>query len=157
MNSWKNYIWKVPLFCWIVGIIDFELSIRMLSWSIVRLPDGTITSDNTKAIIVYGIIFIVSLLIGGFVFFRKMTKKEIFYSTSVFVIYGVLLVLVQKMFNITTGVAAIRMIYLWRPFEMFTFFSQLFIHFGVGIWGATFIEIFTPYLFILFGKKKIQS
>lgn len=153
MSSWKNYIWKVPLFCVISGIIDFHLSVRMLLWSIVRLPDGTVTSDNTKVTIVYAIIFVACLLIGGFVFFRKMTKEEIFYSTSIFVVYGLLLALIQKLFHITSGVAALWMIYLWRPFEMFTFVSQLLINLGVNIWGTILIEIFTPYLFILFGKK----
>ncbi|WP_304509463.1 hypothetical protein [Anaerotignum sp.] len=155
MNSWKNYIWKVPLYCWIAGIIDFHLSLRMLSWTLLRLPDGTITSDNTKSIIVYAIIFMVSFFIGGFVFFRKMTKKEIFYSTSVLTVYGILLALVQKMFHITSGFAVMWMLHLWQPFEMFSFFSQLLSNLGVNLWVVIFIEIFTPYLFIFFGKKKI--
>jgi membrane-associated HD superfamily phosphohydrolase len=157
MNSWKNYIWKVPLYCFISGIIDFHLSVKMLSWTLIRLPAGSVTSDNTKAIIVYGIIFMVSLLIGGFVFFRKMTKRELFYSTSVLVIYGILLALVQKMFHITSGFAVMWMLYLWRPFEMFTFILQLLLNLGINTWVVIFVEIFTPYLFILFGKKQIQS
>lgn len=154
MNLWTKNIWKIPLFCLLSGIIDFYISIKMLSWAIIRLPDGTVTVDDTRTLIVYGVIFLATLLVGGLIFFRKMTRKEIFCSASVLAAYGVILMLVQWSFNITTGPAAVWMMYLFGPFEMFSFISQLIHMFAVNLWIGVALQALAPYLFVVFGKKQ---
>lgn len=154
MKTWKENIWKIPLFCLLSGIIDFYISIELLRWAIIRLPDGTVTSNDTRTLLVYGVIFLATLLVGGLIFFRKMTRTEIFCSASVLVVYGVVLMLVQWSFNITTGPAAVWMMYLFGPFEMFNFFSQFLHMFADNLWVGAVIQVLAPYLFVLFGKKQ---
>ncbi|WHH59307.1 hypothetical protein [Petroclostridium sp. X23] len=81
MKIRKKIFWKVPLFCIVAGVIAFNAVVFLIGrFTIVTLPDGTITSDNTRVLIVYGAIFIVTLIVGGMFFFRNMTRKEIFFS-----------------------------------------------------------------------------
>ncbi|NCA93273.1 hypothetical protein EOM82_08580 [bacterium] len=157
VNTWKKTIWKVPLFCVIAGIIDFYVSVRMLSWAIIRLPDGTVTIDDTRSLMVFGVIFLATFLAGGLIFFRKMTRREIFYSASVLAVYGIVLMLVQYGFNLTTGPAAVWMMYLFYPFEVFTFISQLLIKFAANLWIGAAIQALAPYLFVLFGKSGVKG
>ena len=84
--------WKVPLFCIVAGVIAFNAVVYLLGrFTIVTLPDGSITSDNTRQLIMYAAIFIVTLIVGGKVFFRNMTRKEIFFSASIIVAIGLIL------------------------------------------------------------------
>lgn len=154
MDTWKKSFWKIPLFCVIASNVDFYISIKMLMWAVVRLPDGTITIDNTKSLIVYSVIFVATLLVGWFVLFRKMTRKEIFYSASTFAIYGIMILFVQWAFNMTTGPAAVWIMRMWRPFEMFTFIPQLLMIFPINPWISAFLQIPAVYLFVLFGRRR---
>lgn len=153
MDTWKKSCWKIPLFCVIASNVDFYISIKMLMWAVVRLPDGTITIDNTKSLIVYGAIFVANLLVGWLVLFRKMTRSEIFYSASAFVIYGAIILFLQWAFNITTGPAAVWLMRMWRPFEMFTFIPELLTMVSINSWIPAFLQIFAAYLFVLFGRR----
>ena len=94
----KNSWWKVPLYCMAAGWICFQLEIRWLGqWAIVTLPDGTITSDTTRWMILSAGLFLAVVLIGGLLFFRKMTRKEILFSASVLAILNVVLGLLANL------------------------------------------------------------
>ncbi len=154
MNTAKKYIWKVPLFCVVSGIAMFRVAVFLLSrFAIVTLADGTITSDNTRALIVYGVIFLTTLLIGGLFIFRNMTKKEIFLSASILVVFTLTMVLIQWAFNLTTGPSAIFFVYVSQIYEWSTIVPQLLYKLNDNIWLGGVINSFTPYLFILFGRK----
>lgn len=80
----KRSWWKVPLYCICASWICFYLKVRWFGWFIrATLPDGSITVDNTRALILSGVMLAVVLLVGGLFFVRKMTKKEIFCSASI--------------------------------------------------------------------------
>ena len=88
----KKSWWKVPLYCIVASWICFQLEVRLLGrWAIITLPDGTITSDNTRWMIMSAFVFLAVVSIGGFLFFRKMTHKEIFCSASVLVALNIVL------------------------------------------------------------------
>ncbi|WMI80568.1 hypothetical protein [Anaerotignum sp. MB30-C6] len=152
MNMRK--IWKVPLFCIIAGVITFKVAVFLFSgFTIVTLPDGTITTNNTRQLIIYGAIFIVTLILGGMLF-RNMTKKEIFFSASIMVVISLITNLTQWAFNITSGPALSYYIYLGMIFEWSSAVTLLLCQVIENLWVVSIISSFTPYLFIPFGIKE---
>ncbi|WP_312048108.1 hypothetical protein [Anaerotignum sp.] len=151
----KKIFWKVPLFCIAAGVIAFYVEVfLMIRFVIVKLPDGTIKTDNTRELIIYGSIFIVTLIVGGMIFFRNMTRKEIFFSASIIVAIGLIMDLTQWAFNLTTGPGAVFFIYASQIFEWSSIVPQLFHRVNENLWFASVIGSLTPYLFIPFGKKE---
>lgn len=152
----KKYWWKVPLYCIVASWIAFELEVRFLGrWALITLPDGTITSDNTRWMVMSAVVFLAVVLIGGFLFFRKMTRKEIFYSSSVLVVLnlvlGILTYLTQKTFPLLAM--------LWSELgEGDSVFSQIFVQLGLNEWlSAIMVWVLPPYIFVLFGKKTLTK
>ncbi len=147
-KSW----WKVPLYCIAASWICFQLEIRFLGrWAIVTLPDGSISSDNTRWMIMSAALFVVVVCVGGFLFFRKMTRKEIFFSATVLVALNIVL----GLFTYLTQSFAI----LWSELsEWDSIFSQILFQLGVNEWvSALIIWILPPYVFLLFGKKEVGT
>lgn len=148
----KNSWWKVPLYCMAASWICFQLEIRWLGqWAIVTLPDGTITSDTTRWMILSAGLFLAVVLIGGLVFFRKMTRKEILFSSSVLAILNVVLGLLANLIQHTLPYLTM----LWVELnEWSSIFSQILSQLGVNPWVSAFLVwILPPYIFLFFGKK----
>ena len=57
----------------------------------MTLPDGSISSDNTRWMLMSAGLFLAVVCIGGFFLFRKMTRKEIFFSSSALVALNIVL------------------------------------------------------------------
>ena len=154
--SSKN-LWKVPIFCIIAGWLASNTVVYLIGrFMTVIHPDGTITSDNTRILIGYGAIFIVTLIVGGMVFFRNMTRKEIFFSASIIVGFGLLMNVIQWAFNLTTGTGALFFLFTFTSlsFEWSSFVPLLLFRVIGYTWVGVFIGSLTPYLFIIFGKKE---
>ena len=65
------------MYCLAASWICFHLEVHwLLRFAIVTLPDGSISSDSTRSLIVFAFVFVAVLLIGGLVFFRKISKSE---------------------------------------------------------------------------------
>ena len=85
----KQVWWKVPVYCIAAGFISFQLMVHLLGrFTIVTLPDGSISTDQTRWLILSGVIFVFTVGIGGF-FFRKMTRREIFCSATILVLCNI--------------------------------------------------------------------
>lgn len=98
-KSW----WKIPLYCIVASWICFQLEVRFFGrWTIVTLPDGSISTDSTRWLILNVVLFIIVVTIGGFFFFHKMTYKELFCSASILVVlnivFGLIAYKMQGMF-----------------------------------------------------------
>ena len=152
----KKSWWKVPLYCMVASWICFQLEIRFLGrWAIVTLPDGSISSDNTRWMLMSAGLFLAVVCIGGFFLFRKMTRKEIFLSSSALValniVLGIFTYLTQRIF---TSFAM-----LWSALsEWASVFSQIAFQFGLNEWlSAAIVWILPPYIFLLFGKKEVHT
>ena len=77
----KKYWWKVPVYCMAASWVCFQMEVHFLGkWTIVTLPDGSISSDNIRWLILSAVLFLAVVCIGGFFFLRKMTRKEIFFQ-----------------------------------------------------------------------------
>mgnify|MGYP000884406975 CR=1 FL=1 len=157
MKISKKKLWRVPLYCIFAGLVIFYIAVNFLGrFMLVVLSDGTIALDNTRVLIIHGSIFGLVLLIGGF-FLRDMTRKEIFYSTSIIVAIGITANLFQWAFNLTTGLGAIFFMYTSRAFEWSNIIPQLLNRANINPWLGAFIGSLTPYLFIPFGKRDYKS
>lgn len=152
----KKSWWKIPLYCIAASWICFQLKVRFLGrWAIVTLPDGSIASDNARWMIMSAILFLAVVCFGGFLFFRKMTRKEIFFSASILaalnIVLGLFTYLTQRTFTSFT--------ILWSELsEWDSVFSQILFQLGLNGWlSAAMICILPPYIFLLFGKKEVHT
>ena len=152
----KKLCWKVPLYCIVASWVCFQLKVRFLGrWAIITLPDGSISSDNTRWMIMSAVLFLAVVCVGGFFLFRKMTRKEIFFSSSVLaalnIVLGVFTYLTQRIFTSFTM--------LWSALsEWDSVFSQIAFHLGLNEWlSAVIVWVLPPYIFLLFGKKEVHT
>lgn len=145
----KKSWWKVPLYCIIASWVCFQLEVRFLGkWAIVTLPDGSISSDNIRWMIMTAVLFIAVVCVGGFLFFRKMTRRELFCSASVLVVLNIIFGLIaykrQGMFSI----------YFSELTEWDSFISSALFQVTRNIWVSAVIDwVLPPYIFVLFGRK----
>ena len=144
----KKVWWKVPLYCAAAGWISFQLMVRLLGkLAIVTLPDGTITSNNTIWMALSGCVFVAVVLVGGFAFFRKMTRREIFLSATIMVALNAFMGILLQI-----NVQAYPMFWLYVT-EWSSFVSQLLFRLGLNEWISAIIVWAMPYVFIPFGRK----
>lgn len=154
INRYKSSIWRVPLISLLAGFFYLPLYARI----VIRF--GTIEPgvlNDRICLLTSAVLFLAILFLGGFLLLRNQTRKEIFVSALVVVLYGIVLVLIQWMTGSTTGPAAVVFLYLNRPLE-WTFSghlaSFLFNHCGLNVLWIGFFGYFEPLLFVLFGKKQ---
>jgi len=152
----KRIWWKVPLYCVIAGFISWYLMVGYIGrLAIVKLPDGTITSNNNIWMLLSGILFVVVLLLGGLLFFRKMTRKELLYSATVMFVLNAIMGIVSYLLpssSITFFFVEIA--------EWYSFIPQLFYKLGgtsAIAWVGSVVGWASVYLFVPFGKKDIVS
>lgn len=152
----KKSWWKVPVYCMAASWVCFQMEVHFLGkWTIVTLPDGSISLDNTRWLILSAVLFLAVVCIGGFFFFRQMTRKEILFSSSVLVALnialGIFTYLTQRTFTSFTM--------FWIELsEWDSVFSQIAFHLGLNEWlSAAIAWILSPYIFLLFGKKDLPT
>ena len=81
--------------------------------------------DSKISLLTSGVLLIVFLLLGGIVLLRNETRLEIFVSSSIVVVYGILLLVIQVLSGSTTGPAAVVFMRLGIPLEWMSFPSSL--------------------------------
>lgn len=147
----KRNWWKVPLYCLIASWICFQLEVRLLlRFAIVTLPDGSISSDSTRSLIVFALVFMAVLLIGGLAFFRKISRMELLVSALVMVVLNAVVTLIAYKVQ---GMFALY----WSEFtEWSIFIPQLLYKLGMEPDNllAGVLSWLAPLLFVPFGKKE---
>ena len=134
----------VTLYCVVASVIAFELEVRfLLNFAIVTTEEGYVTSDPTRELIVYGAVFVAIVLIGGLVFFRRMTRREIAMPACVLAVINVVSGLLV---NGASGTLAVIYAYLS---EWDSFLAVLFYRLGLGTWLSALIQwLLTPFIFV---------
>ncbi|WP_434311702.1 hypothetical protein [Hominifimenecus sp. rT4P-3] len=148
----KKSWWKVPLYCMAASFLCYVLTVRILGqFTLTTLPDGTITVDNTRWMILSSLLFLAVIVVGGIFVFSKMTRKELFYSASVLVaanaLFGLISYKEQGMFAVYWSILS----------EWNGFVADLLARINLNLWVSAVIIWALPYLFILFGKKDVQK
>ena len=144
----KNW-WKVPIYCIIASLVCFQLEIRLLGrWAIITLPDGSVSSDNTRWLIMSACLFVLVVAVGVFFIFRKMSRKEVLYSALVLVCFNIvigLLGFVTPFFSLVLAYCS----------EWQSVISQLLFLITDNKWIHNLVFwILPPFVFVPFGKKE---
>lgn len=154
MEIRKNMLPRGPAYCWIAGFVSYRLLILLYQqFAIVTDAENTASLDPVRALIAGGLVFALAVA-GGRLVFQRMTRKEVFCSVSIVVVFELLLVLIQQCVPITESALLVFTIY----FDFFMgwcgdFILELLFRLGLDTFSASLLFCFTPYLFLLFGKK----
>ena len=144
----KKVWWKVPLYSAVAGFASYWFMLGVVGrFAYVRLPDGTVSYNDTLWMIASGAVFAAALLLGGLLFFRRMTRKEIAYSATVMVLINVVMAVLSPL--LPSGIA---MLVVYTR-EWYAFVVDVLLALGVGGRVATVISWAAVYLFVPFGKK----
>lgn len=150
----KRTLFYVPLYCILAGIISYYVFIYLGGrFFTVEQADGVFAADETRVWITRIVIFVVAFLIGGLVFFRKMTRKELIVSASIMTGIYLLVVLtawilVMARNEVSTFFAYVSLNMVWAEIV-----SQAIFSITQNVWLGMIVGSFTPCLFLLFGKR----
>lgn len=156
----KKSWWKIPLYYVITGLICYLLEFQLLTrFGMLTLPGGAVTPDNTRWLIITGILFVIGIVAGYFLLFRRMTRSELLFSAGITVILNAVLgslALVNWVVNsfywklFTFGWAT--MLTAWDDF-----IEKLLGAAGLNQVLTAIILWLLPILFVLFGKKEQKA
>lgn len=133
------------------GVVAYHAAIFLLSrFAVVTLPDGNVTTDDVRTWILYGILLVVTLLVGGFIFFHGMTRKEIFCSASIVVLFDLITDLISRF---VTGTGAVVFYYIAQIYEWRAIVPMALYQINLSPLIISIISALVPYLFVLFGKR----
>lgn len=156
MSIRKNTLFTVPLYCIAAGFISFYLIVYGVGrFAIVTLPDGTFASDENKVLLIYGLLLAATLAIGPLLF-RRLTKKEIAVSATVMAAFQLILILLQTIVS-PTGRLALTFSYLSRPGEWASFIPLALYRLTGRDLLSAIPGALAPYIFVLFGKKRLDQ
>ena len=153
LKNFKRSFWRVPLISLIAGLLYNPCYIRIVL-HFGMIEPGVI--DSKISLLTSGVLLIVFLLLGGIVLLRNETRLEIFVSSSIVVVYGILLLVIQVLSGSTTGPAAVVFMHLGTPLEWMSFPSSLSLYLKEQMSITVpigYLRFFIPWLFVLFGKK----
>lgn len=151
----KKVLWKIPVYCIVAGFISFHLNVLLISkLALVKIYDGTVTSDTSRVMILYALGLFTTVLLGGFLFFKNMTRKEVFLSASIMVAVNILLLSIQWILKSGTGFTAGIMLYTAEIYEWSMFIPLMLMKVIDNVWICSLVGCFVPYLFIPFGRKE---
>lgn len=150
-------LWIVPILCMVAGrltYVFFQAGLKRVD--ILTLADLSFTVNNQYSLLYYGIAMAVVLLIGWKLVFGKMTRKEIFLSASILVILD----LVRFVICVSDNANPLLVALFYRfgtVSEWCHFIYHMFFRLTENVNLGVLLGCFAPYLFVLFGKAKIQT
>lgn len=156
MKKFPSSWWRVPLYCVAAGIVTFWVTV-LIGGRFIAVTDmgadgiPTISVDPVRSATFNGILFVAVLLIGGFWFLKGMEKREIAVSAAIASLIYLLLVAFQVFLPAVAGkfVMQITPLQNWIAIPG-ALLTQLTHNVKCSIWMTNF----TPFLFLLFGKKR---
>lgn len=149
----KNSFWRVPLIALIAGCLYTPCFVRIVIRFYVKEPERM----DDIAIWTSGLLLAAIFIVGWAVLLRKQTRMEVFISSSIVVVYGLLLSAIQSLFGNMTDSVAVVLLLLNTPLDWTVFPSSLgnYLqeHYALTIPFIGSLHFFIPWLFTLFGRK----
>lgn len=153
----KNSFWRVPLIALIGGLIYTPCYTQIVLRFGVIEP-GVI--DDKVGLLADGILLMAIMVLGWAVLLRKQTRTEVFISSSIVVVYGLILALIQFFSGSVSGTGFVTFLYLFKPLEWMVFpvtlSRYLQQHMSISIPFIRYLYYFIPWLFVLFAEKNIS-
>lgn len=148
MNIRIRTLWRIPMYCIVSGLIANRLVLSMDPFTMPVQPDGSTKIALNHMLILYGVIFAVTLLIG-WLLFHRMTRREIFWSAAILAMPSMLIVLLCQVIHPTPAPLSIVFVCVVQTWEWSGFLSV----FGSWLGGmsSTFPRTLAPFLFVFFG------
>ena len=157
MKMQAKNLWKVPVYCAVASWISFYATVYLGRFFFVVQemgPDGVtqVSADPIRSAIFNAVLFLVVLFVGGLWAFRNMTKKEILVSSAIASVVYLLIVICQLIIKGFPVSLFLNYIQYWISTP------NSFIYSLTDNWAfSAIISSFSPLLFILFGKKRIEE
>jgi len=145
-------LWKVPLFCLAAGYLSFYVYVFFISrFGVTVLPDGSYTTNQLVTTLFSFLLFGGTLFTGHYLF-RNMTRKEVFLSASILVVFHLIvqtLQLVSSNYDLTFRIG----LYMTYATEWCRIISILIHSVTNNVWIGAFVICFAPYLFVIIKRK----
>ena len=155
LSEMKRSLWRGPLISVVAGWLYVPCYVRIVLRFGVIEP-GVI--DGRASLLTCGLLLLATLVLGGLLALRGLTRREIFRSAALVVGYAVLLELVRLLFGITSGPAAVVLMRLSAPLEWTGFPSSMAVYLresqGITVPFLGYLSCFVPFLFVLFGRTE---
>lgn len=149
-----SQLWKIPFLCTASGYLTYfiYLSTILIDYA---LPDDSIVTVGFITAILTISQFIVTLVVGYFMF-RNMTKLEILLSSTImFLILFVITLMLYLSVACTRGILFSLVL---MPLGIWSRIILLLCnHVIENAWVGQFINCLVPFLFVPFGKSKAKA
>lgn len=153
----KRTLWRVPVFCSVMGLAACEVvPLLLVRFSMIWQPDGTLKVYEIRTLLIYGAIFAGTLLLGGLVFFRGMSRRELFWSASIMVVFQAAAVIIWAL-RLAAGPAAVFFVYAADLSEWSRFLTKLLPSAIGNSLACKLLLSLSPYLFVPFGRRSQRS
>lgn len=157
MEGFKRYrgsIWRVPL----IGVIASFFYNPLYIKAVLRFGiTGSGNVDETALLLISAGLCLAVVVLGGKLFLKNQTKKEIFVSAAALSGYGVLLMVVQRLTGSAAGPFGVLFMYLNEPFEWTGVFPTIAFYLeerlGIMLPAVSWLHCLAPFLFVPFGRK----
>ncbi len=148
----KRSWWKVTAYCTAASLASFYLYVYVLGrFALVTTPDGAVTADSTRVIIVCGILFAAIVAFGGLVFFRRMTRRETALSAAVYAGLGAVIWLIAS----TAGISGQAAVLCAQLMDWHSFAALLLTELSVPDWlSSAAVYLLLPFVFVPFARGK---
>ncbi len=148
-------LWKVPVYCMAAGLVTFFLTLHFGALFFARqelAADGsaTIGLDPIRAAIFHAVLFLLVLLLGGFLVCRSMTKREVICSAAILAVLHLVVVLVQLFLPSAQLQSSLVLAALGNWFG--DAYSLLYAIVPSHL-PAALLSCLCPFLFVPFGRK----
>ena len=149
----KTAWWQIPLYSLAASFLSFHLKIRLgVRFAADTLPDGSVSINDTRWAILSGCVFLVLLLLGGLLFFRRMTRRAVFCSAAVMAAVNCIGSL-TACFTQRTPLGAAFAIYFSELTDWSTVASEILHMFFPYPWLCAVLDWTAPFLLVFFGRR----
>lgn len=159
METWKNPLWRVPLVLGCAGLLCRTLTfILAFAWGMIQQfrgpgPDGTTVLTSGYVTEIIAVISFLLFWWAGWRFVRGLTRREIFLSATIMVLFQALL-LAWEQLSQSMGGYSLWAYRLYALTEGTMWADQLLIHLFDTVSVPVLIPaLFAPYLYLVFGKQ----
>lgn len=149
-------LWRVPVLCLVGSWVAFYLTVYLGRFFFVVKTVGEngnmiVSADPVRSSIFHWVLFLLILVVGGILFLRSMTKKEIALSAAI--ISGIYLIFVLLQLYLPSFPLGVSVIL--AQFQNWTWtVSNTLYQITGNLTLSTIAACFSPFLYLFFGKSK---